>query len=189
MPRLRVLVRSVSLSVSPAVQISVCCFKTPCMHVAAHASHARSPWTRRLVTPSHTLPSFPIVHVQAVSIFKNPLMLGTVRTQHASLYSTALGRSRCGVLTSCDDFFGLFSLGVRGGQRRYFTYTLLEDSLRCSETGAAFFSDMMSKHAMHAGGEEEVLYAGEAAGGAGEAPGGRAAGQQSCVARSGPSVA
>lgn len=31
---------------------------------------------------------------------------------------------------------------------------------RCSETGAAFFNDMMSKHAMHSGGQEEVLYAG-----------------------------
>lgn len=50
---------------------------------------------------------------------------------------------------------------MRGGQRRYFTYCLLKDSLRCSETGAAFFNDMMSKHAMHSGGEEQVLYAGE----------------------------
>lgn len=31
---------------------------------------------------------------------------------------------------------------------------------RCSETGAAFFNDMFSKHAMHSGGQEEVLYAG-----------------------------
>lgn len=31
---------------------------------------------------------------------------------------------------------------------------------RCSETGAAFFSDMFSKHAMHSGAAEEVLYAG-----------------------------
>lgn len=38
---------------------------------------------------------------------------------------------------------------------------VLQDSLRCSETGAAFFSDMMSKHAMHACGAEEVLYAGK----------------------------
>lgn len=32
--------------------------------------------------------------------------------------------------------------------------------LRCSETGAAFFNDMFSKHAMHSGGAEEVLFAG-----------------------------
>eukprot|EP00879_Flechtneria_rotunda_P018149 GHRR01019036.1.p1 GENE.GHRR01019036.1~~GHRR01019036.1.p1 ORF type:complete len:171 (+),score=54.96 GHRR01019036.1:1810-2322(+) len=88
-------------------------------------------------------------------------MLSTVRTQHSSLYATHMGVTRFGVLTSPEDFFSLFKFGQRGGQRRYFTYTLLEESLRCSETGAAFFSDMMSKHAMHAGGEEEVLYAGE----------------------------
>lgn len=41
------------------------------------------------------------------------------------------------------------------------TRSLLPDSLRCSETGARFMADMMSKHAMHAGGAEEVLYAGE----------------------------
>jgi hypothetical protein len=69
---------------------------------------------------------------------------------------------RCGVLSSSKDFFELFKCGMRAGQRRYFTYCLMRDSLRCSETGAAFFNDMLSKHAMHAGGEEEVLYAGEA---------------------------
>jgi hypothetical protein len=65
------------------------------------------------------------------------------------------------VLGTSKDFYELFKCGMRGGQRRYFTYCLLRDSLRCSETGAAFFNDMLSKHAMHAGGEEEVLYAGE----------------------------
>jgi hypothetical protein len=33
-------------------------------------------------------------------------------------------------------------------------------SLRFSETGAAFFSDMFSKHALHSRAAEEVLYAG-----------------------------
>ena len=70
---------------------------------------------------------------------------------------------RCGIVTNPEGFYDLFKHGIRGGQRRYFTYCLLGDSLRCSETGAAFFNDMMSKHAMHANGEEEVLYAGEAA--------------------------
>jgi hypothetical protein len=44
---------------------------------------------------------------------------------------------------------------------RYFTYVLLQDSMRFSETGAAFLSDMMSKHAMHAGAATEVLMSGE----------------------------
>lgn len=79
--------------------------------------------------------------------------------QHRALFSTHLGRARCGVLCSPADFFAAFNNGYRAGQRRYFTYSLLPDSLRCSETGAAFFSDFMSKHAMHAGGAEEVVFA------------------------------
>jgi hypothetical protein len=84
-----------------------------------------------------------------------PLLL----LQHKALFSTHLGRARCGVLCSPADFFSAFNNGYRAGQRRYFTYSLLPDSLRCSETGAAFFSDFMSKHAMHAGGAEEVVFA------------------------------
>lgn len=44
---------------------------------------------------------------------------------------------------------------------RYYTYVLMEDSLRFSETGAAFFDDIMSKHAMHAAAAEQVVCAGE----------------------------
>lgn len=36
-------------------------------------------------------------------------------------------------------------------------------SFRCSETGAKFFADYFSKHAMHSAGAEEVLYAGKLA--------------------------
>jgi hypothetical protein len=76
------------------------------------------------------------------------------------MYASQAGNSRGGVLSSAQDFFALLNNGVRGGERRFFTYTLAADSLRCSETGAAFFTDMLSKHAMHAGGAEEVLFAG-----------------------------
>lgn len=100
-------------------------------------------------------------HAAAAHIFKNPVMLSSVRSQHAALYATQLGRSRAGVLTTAADLFALFGFGLRDGQRRYFTYSLLPDSFRCSETGAKFFADYFSKHAMHSGGAEEVLYAGE----------------------------
>jgi hypothetical protein len=40
--------------------------------------------------------------------------------------------------------------------RSYFTYSLTDDSMRLSETGAAFLEDLISKHAIHAGGAEEV---------------------------------
>lgn len=88
------------------------------------------------------------------------MLLSGVRSQHAALYATQLGRSRFGVLRDAADLFSLFNGGARAGQRRYFTYSLLPGSLRCSETGATFAADMMSKHAMHAGGAEEVLFAG-----------------------------
>ncbi|WIA14980.1 hypothetical protein OEZ85_001688 [Tetradesmus obliquus] len=152
-------------------------YKLYLLHIDATFKDVRMPWNRK--------------YDKAVQIFKSPVALGLVRTQHRTLYATNVGMSRCGVLGSSKtffelfkcgvlgssktffelikcgvlgsskDFFELFKCGVRGGQRRYFTYCLLRDSLRCSETGAAFFNDMLSKHAMHAGGEEEVLYAGE----------------------------
>ncbi|KAL4426360.1 hypothetical protein ABPG77_004654 [Micractinium sp. CCAP 211/92] len=100
-------------------------------------------------------------HAAAAHIFKNPVMLSSVRSQHAALYATQLGRSRAGVLGTAADLFALFGYGLRDGQRRYFTYSLLPDSFRCSETGAKFFADYFSKHAMHSAGAEEVLYAGE----------------------------
>ncbi|EFN59404.1 hypothetical protein CHLNCDRAFT_137906 [Chlorella variabilis] len=100
-------------------------------------------------------------HDKAARIYKNPVMLQGVRSQHAALYSTHLGRARCGVLCSAVEFFAAFNFGKRAGQRRYYTYSLMPDSLRCSETGAGFFVDFSSKHAMHANAAEEVLYAGE----------------------------
>jgi hypothetical protein len=36
----------------------------------------------------------------------------------------------------------------------------MEDGMRFSETGAAFFRDMLSKHAMHSSASEEVYFAG-----------------------------
>ena len=122
-----------------------------CCCCARRFGDVRHPWNR--------------AHDKARQIYNSPLMLKGVRSQHAALYATHLGKSRAGVLRDAADFFALFNNGVRGGQRRYFTYSLLPDSLRCSETGATFAADMMSKHAMHAGGAEEVLYAGGRAGG------------------------
>lgn len=42
-----------------------------------------------------------------------------------------------------------------------FTYSIVPKGLYFSETGAAFFQDFMSKHAMHANRAQEVMYAGE----------------------------
>ncbi|KAF9576032.1 hypothetical protein EC968_000592 [Mortierella alpina] len=42
-----------------------------------------------------------------------------------------------------------------------FTYSIVPRGLYFSETGAAFFQDFMSKHAMHANRAQEVMYSGE----------------------------
>ncbi|KAG0019956.1 hypothetical protein BGZ81_009529 [Podila clonocystis] len=42
-----------------------------------------------------------------------------------------------------------------------FTYSIIPKGLYFSETGAAFFQDFMSKHAMHANRATEVMYSGE----------------------------
>ncbi|KAG0247942.1 hypothetical protein BG011_000702 [Mortierella polycephala] len=42
-----------------------------------------------------------------------------------------------------------------------FTYSIVSKSVYFSETGAAFFQDFMSKHAMHANRANEVMYSGE----------------------------
>lgn len=63
------------------------------------------------------------------------------------------------MLASCHD--SLWCIDVTDGNPSVCPYALVPCGCRCSETGAAFFNDMMSKHAMHSGGQEEVLYAGE----------------------------
>lgn len=66
-----------------------------------------------------------------------------------------------GALCGGDQFLELFNYGVRGRKPRMFTYVLKENKLYIAETGANFFMDMNSKHAMHANADEEVVYAGE----------------------------
>lgn len=75
-------------------------------------------------------------------IFRSKALLSGVRTQHATLYATHLGKARVGVLRDAADFFALLNHGCRQGARRYFTYSLMHDGLRCSETGAGFFTDV-----------------------------------------------
>jgi hypothetical protein len=72
---------------------------------------------------------------KAAAIFRNPLVLAGVRSAHVALYSTHLGSARMGVLRDEAAFFSLFNHGLRDGRRRFFTYVLGADCLRCSETG------------------------------------------------------
>ncbi|OSX74402.1 hypothetical protein BU14_0290s0010 [Porphyra umbilicalis] len=72
-----------------------------------------------------------------------------------------------GAAASAAEFFALTHHGVRGGKSRFFTYVLLAGDraggarLRFSETGASFWADVRSKHAVHSNAAAEVVYSGE----------------------------
>ncbi|GBF90370.1 hypothetical protein Rsub_02476 [Raphidocelis subcapitata] len=119
-------------------------------------------------------------HAAAAAIFNSPLALSGVRAQHAALYAqgSGLGRalralaargrgrwgrwavSRDGLLAGGGDLLALLDYGARGGEPRFYTYTLTE-TWRFSETDASFLGDVLSKHAVHGGGAAAVAYAGE----------------------------
>lgn len=58
------------------------------------------------------------------------LLMPVLRLSYSALYSTHMGSNRGGLLSCAADFFELFENGIRGGERRFFTYVLCEDSLR-----------------------------------------------------------
>jgi len=95
----------------------------------------------------------------AVQIFKPASLVGAAaRAQHAMLYAADRGRRvEFGELRGWADWQQL----LWDGQPRYYTYVLMRDGLRFSETGAAFFTDMFSKHAMHSSCARFVAAAGE----------------------------
>eukprot|EP00026_Physarum_polycephalum_P010857 Phypoly_transcript_11039.p1 GENE.Phypoly_transcript_11039~~Phypoly_transcript_11039.p1 ORF type:complete len:382 (+),score=54.51 Phypoly_transcript_11039:46-1146(+) len=91
---------------------------------------------------------------------KSAAIQQVIRSQHARLYvhdnTTVYGTLRTG-----KDFLELFNNGRRQGIPRYYTYVILETAMYFSETGASFFTDFMSKHAMHSNAAEQVCFAGE----------------------------
>lgn len=123
---------------------------------------ARQPWNKE--------------YDAAKKIFDGPasiLVRDMVKAQHAYLYGG--GRHNLPVLRNfrkdlqevtgnlldANDFITLLSCGVRRRKPRMYTYVLMESSLYLAETGANFFTDMSSKHAMHCSAATEVVYAGE----------------------------
>lgn len=95
-----------------------------------------------------------------------------VQMQHSYLYGGASGIKPLvmmrkdllevtGNLLDASDFIELMEDGIRRGKPRMFTYVLMAERLYMAETGAKFFRDMMSKHAMHCSASPEVVYAGE----------------------------
>ncbi|KAF8437483.1 hypothetical protein L210DRAFT_3545775 [Boletus edulis BED1] len=110
-------------------------------------------------------------------IFQGPTSIAVrsgIQAGHRLLYARSASNV-FGVIKSAEDVFALF----RGGTRRSSTdgtvsyahrikpavYTYIisadDDSLRFSETGAAFFVDFASKHALHSNCAKTVRYSGE----------------------------
>ncbi|KAF8316310.1 hypothetical protein DL93DRAFT_767519 [Clavulina sp. PMI_390] len=117
----------------------------------------------------------------AQTIFQGPLSF-TVRVPiqagHRLLYGRTSSNS-FGVLTNSEDFWGLFRAGPDRLPKdplerekmaaetwrikpAVYTYVIGEDDMfRFSETGAAFFVDFASKHALHSCCAQTVRYSGE----------------------------
>jgi len=87
----------------------------------------------------------------------------TIKTQHYALYRDGhrSDRTITKTIRTADDFFASFNYGTYDDRRREYTYVLLEDSFNFSETGASFFTNFMSKHAMHSNAAKSVRYSGE----------------------------
>lgn len=83
-----------------------------------------------------------------------------IHSMNATLYRPTAS-SKYGVLSKGKDFLEMINYGERKGIRRFFTYVILGDSMRFSETGAPFFLDFISKHTVHSDCAKEVFFSGE----------------------------
>jgi len=84
----------------------------------------------------------------------------SIHSQYFTLYKPNPD-SKYGTLESGKEFLKLFNYTKREGVPRVFTYVIIDDAIHFSETGAAFFIDFLSKHALHSNVAEKVYFAGE----------------------------
>jgi len=101
----------------------------------------------------------------ARSIFQGPLS-PTVRVPIQAGHKLLYARSTAnvfGILHRAADFINLFKDESRDYKIKpaIYTYIVDEDTMRFSETGAAFFVDFASKHALHSNCATRVRYSGE----------------------------
>jgi hypothetical protein len=89
-----------------------------------------------------------------------PVLRKAVATEHAVVYKHD-ANTVYGELDSSSEFFKLIHHGERLEKPVLFTYAIIKTGWYFSETGAAFFKDMLSKHMLHSGAQFSVLYAGE----------------------------
>lgn len=107
----------------------------------------------------------------AQAIFAGPTSIAvrsTIQAGHKMLYARATTNG-FGVISDRKDIMSLLHGGKPGSPTAHrvkpavYTYVIAvdDDSFRFSETGAAFFVDFASKHALHANCAEYVRYSGE----------------------------
>ncbi|KAE8904930.1 hypothetical protein PF011_g23179 [Phytophthora fragariae] len=89
-----------------------------------------------------------------------PVLRKAVATEHAVVYKHDAD-TIYGELKGPEDFFNLLHDGKRLDKPVLFTYAIIETGWYFSETGAAFFKDILSKHMLHSGAQFNVKYAGE----------------------------
>ncbi|KAG8930197.1 hypothetical protein FRC01_003166 [Tulasnella sp. 417] len=87
---------------------------------------------------------------------------GSIHAGHKMLYARTTANV-FGILTNAKDVINLFKDEVRQNRIKpaMYTYIINDDTWRFSETGAAFFVDFASKHALHANCATQVRYSGE----------------------------
>ncbi|EGZ08665.1 hypothetical protein PHYSODRAFT_355861 [Phytophthora sojae] len=91
---------------------------------------------------------------------ESPVLRGAISTEHAVIYGHG-STTEYGELKEPSDFFKLVNYGKRLDKPVLFTYAITSTGWYFSETGAAFFKDMLSKHMLHSGAAFSVKYAGE----------------------------
>ncbi|KAG1712855.1 hypothetical protein DVH05_000590 [Phytophthora capsici] len=92
---------------------------------------------------------------------ESPVLRQAVMTQHAVIYQHGHECTQYGAISSPEEFFKLVHDGRRDDKPVLFTYAITSKGWYFSETGAAFFKDMLSKHMLHSGAAFSVKYAGE----------------------------
>ncbi|KIY48218.1 hypothetical protein FISHEDRAFT_43472, partial [Fistulina hepatica ATCC 64428] len=102
----------------------------------------------------------------AQSIFEGPIFMRTgIQAGHRMLYARST-RNSFGVIESKEEFMKILQDDILRASRvkpAVYTYIISaeDDSFRFSETGATFFVDFASKHALHANCATTVRYSGE----------------------------
>ncbi|GMF09717.1 unnamed protein product [Phytophthora lilii] len=89
-----------------------------------------------------------------------PVLRKAVATEHALVYKHDAD-TVYGQFQGPADFFKLLHDGKRQDKPVLFTYAIISTGWYFSETGAAFFKDILSKHMLHSGAQFNVKYTGE----------------------------